>query len=98
MSVTRKTHAGDQRSTLQVKCLAFWNTLRPSYSRHITSWVSIGTPNDRPKSVRNRCVIEDFGDVFVLSRCFLDFCVDVRAFVIGLSQMFSFFSAHMKQN
>ena len=32
------------------------------------------TPNDRPKSVRNRCVIEVFGGVFVLSHCFLDFC------------------------
>ena len=25
------------------------------------------TPTDRPKSVSNRCVIEVFGDVFVLS-------------------------------
>ena len=23
-----------------------------------TSWVAVVTPNDRPKSVRNRCVIE----------------------------------------
>ena len=35
------------------------------------SWVSVVTPTDRPKSVRNRCVIEDFAGVFVLSRCFL---------------------------
>ena len=40
------------------------------------------TPTDRPKSVRHRCVIEDFGGVFMLSRCFLDFSVDVRAFVV----------------
>ena len=33
----------------------------------------IVTPTDRPKSVRNRCVIEVFCGVFVLSRCFLDF-------------------------
>ena len=39
-----------------------------------TSWEAIATPTDRPKSVRNRCVIEVFGGVFVLSRCFLDFC------------------------
>ena len=28
------------------------------------------TPTDRPKSVRNRCVIKVFGGVFMLSRCF----------------------------
>ena len=48
--------------------------------------------NDRPRSVCNRCVIEVFGCVFVLSRCFLDFNVGVAAFVIGLSQISSFFS------
>ena len=50
------------------------------------------TPTDRPKSIRNRCVIEVFGGVFVLSRCFLDFSVGVGAFVIGLSQISSLFS------
>ena len=54
--------------------------------------MAVGTPTDRPKSVRNDCVIEVFGGVFVLSRCFLDFSVDVRVFVIGLSQISSFFS------
>ena len=34
----------------------------------------------RPKSVQNCCVIEGFGGVCVLSRCFLDFSVDVRGF------------------
>ena len=57
-----------------------------------TSWEAIVTPTDRPKSVRNRCVIEVFGGVFVLSRCFLDSSVGVGAFVIGLSQITSFFS------
>ena len=47
--------------------------------------MAIVTSTDRPKSVRNRCVIEVFGGVFVLSRCFLDFSVGVGAFVIGLS-------------
>ena len=55
-----------------------------------TSWMAIVAPADRPKSVRNRCVIEVFGGVFV-SRCFLDFSVGVGAFVIGLSQISSFF-------
>ena len=45
-----------------------------------------------PKSVRNCCVIEGFGGVCVLSRCFFDFSDDVGAFVIGLSQISSFFS------
>ena len=47
--------------------------------------MGIVTPTDRPKSVRNRCVIEDFGGVFVLSRCFLDFSVGVEAFGTGLT-------------
>ena len=32
--------------------------------------MAIVSPTDRPKSVRNRCVIGVFGDVCVLSRCF----------------------------
>ena len=55
--------------------------------------MAIVTPTDRPKSVRNRCVIEVFGSVFVLSHCFLNFSVGVGAFVIGLSQISSFFSS-----
>ena len=57
-----------------------------------TSWVAIVTPTDRPKSVRNRCVIEVFCVVFVFSNCFLDCSVSVGAFVIGLSQISSFFT------
>ena len=53
--------------------------------------MGIVTLTDRPKSVRNRCVIEVFGAVFVLSRCFLDFSVGVGTFVIGLSQISSFY-------
>ena len=33
-----------------------------------TSWVAVVTPTDRPKSVRNRCVIEFFMALFILSR------------------------------
>ena len=56
--------------------------------------MAVVTLTDRPMSVRNRCVI---GGVilmafFVLSRCFLDFSVGLWAFVIGLSQISSFFS------
>ena len=60
--------------------------------------MAIVTPADRPKSIRNRCVIEAFGGVFVLSFCFLDFSVGVGAFVIGLSKISSFFSHNMVCN
>ena len=69
-----------------------WEGWDPVNRFNHTSWVAIVTPTDRPKSVRNHCVIEDFGGVFVLSRCFLDFSVGVGAFVIGLSQISSFVS------
>ena len=46
---------------------------------------------DRPKSVRNRCVIEVLVAFFMFSYCFLDFSVGVGAFVKGLSQISSFF-------
>ena len=52
------------------------------------------TPTDRPKSVRNSCVIKVFGGVFMLSRCFLDCSVGVGVFVTGLSQISSFFSQY----
>ena len=57
-----------------------------------TSWVAVVTPTDRPKSVRNRCLIELFVALFVLSLCSFDISVGVGAFVIGLSQISSFFS------
>ena len=57
-----------------------------------TSWVAVVTPTDRPKSVRNRYVIELFcGVVYVVTLPF-DISVGVWAFVIGLSQISSFFS------
>ena len=49
------------------------------------------TPTDRPKSVRNRCVIEVFGGVCVLSLVF-EFSVGIGGFVIGLSQISFIFS------
>ena len=47
-----------------------------------TSLVTVVSPIDRPKSVRNCRVIELFGYVFVLSRCPFDICVGIGAFVI----------------
>ena len=39
-----------------------------------TSWMTVVTPTDRPKSVLSRCVIEAFGGVFVLSIVSRIFC------------------------
>ena len=69
------------------KCVSFclhsicskWDGWDPVKRFNHTSWV------------RNRCVIENFDGVCVLSRCFLGFSVGVEAFVIGLSQISSFF-------
>ena len=55
-------------------CCGEWEDWDPVNWFNHTSWVAIVTPTDRPKSVRNRCVIEVFGGVCVLSRCFLGFC------------------------
>ena len=55
-----------------------------------TSWVAVVTPTDRPKSDRNRCVIELFVALFVLSLCPFDISAGVGDFVIGLSQISSF--------
>ena len=54
--------------------------------------MAVVTPTDRPKSVHNRCLIERFVALFVLSLCPFDISVCVGAFVIGLSQISSFFS------
>ena len=59
---------------------------------HHTSWVAIVTSTDRPKSDRNRCVIELFVTFFAVSLSPYDISVGVWASVIGLSQISSFFS------
>ena len=58
------------------------------------SWVAVVTTIDRPKSVRNRSVIELFCGVVSVSVCPFDISVGVGAFVIGLSQISSFFSQY----
>ena len=57
-----------------------------------TSWVTVVTQTDRPKSVRNRCINLIFVELFVLSLCPFDISVSVGAFVLGLSQISSFLS------
>ena len=71
---------------------AFNCVFRPEYENKYLIWVAVVTPTDRPKSVRNCCVIELFcGVVYVVTLPF-DISVGVWAFVIGLSQISSFFS------
>ena len=57
-----------------------------------TSWVAVVTPTDRPKSVGNRCVIEFYVALFVLSLCPFDISVRVGALAMRLSQISSFLS------
>ena len=54
-------------------------------SMHIVMFSAV-LNTDRPKSVRNRCLIELFVALFVLSLCPFDISVGVEAFVIGLGQ------------
>ena len=83
-----------------LKCMSFWlhgccigwEGWDPGNRFNYTSWVAIVKPADRPKSVRNRYVIEFLVAFFALSRSFWDISVGVGAFVIGLSQISSFFS------
>ena len=56
------------------------------------TYKNLVTLTDNPKLVRNRWVIELFGGVFVLSLWPFDISVGIRAFVMGLSQISSFFS------
>ena len=48
--------------------------------------MTVITPTGRPKSVRNRCVIEVFGGVLCCPLVF-EFSVGKGVFVIGLSQI-----------
>ena len=61
-----------------------------------TSWVALVTPTDRPKSVRNRCLIELFCGVVCVVTCPFDISVGVGAFVIGLGKISSFLSLILK--
>ena len=77
-------------------CCGWWEDCDPLNRFNHSSWVAVVTPTDRPNSVFNRCVIEGFGGVFVLF-CHIAFWTlsVVRAFVIGLLQISSFFSFQM---
>ena len=70
-----------------------WKVVPVNHVNH-TSWVAVVTPTDRPKSVCNRCLIDLFVALFVLSLCPFVIFVGVGAFVIGLSQI-SFLSVEL---
>ena len=53
---------------------------------------TVVTPTDRPKSIRNRCVIKIFGGVFVLSYCYSEFPNRIGFFVEGLGHISFFLS------
>ena len=57
-----------------------------------TCWMALVTPTDHPKSVHNRCVIELFCGVVCVVTLPFWISAGVGAFVIGLSQISSFFS------
>ena len=60
--------------------------------------MAIVIQTDRPKSVRNRCVIEVFGGVFCVVTLLFDFSVDVGAFVIVRSLPFSLMQEQFRLN
>ena len=69
---------------------------RKNPSRFLTTPVGLlVTPTDRPKSVRNRCVIEVFGGVCVCCPLVFEFSVGIGGFVIGLGQISFFFSSRV---
>ena len=72
---------------LNTQLLWLWEGWDPVNRFNHTSSVDVITQTDRTKSVCNRCVIEDFDGVYVLSRSLIYFPVGEGAFVIGLSQI-----------
>ena len=78
-------------------CCGEWEGWARKPLNHISLMVVV-TRTDCPNSVRNRCVIELFVALFVLSLCPFDISVGVGAFVIWLSQISSFLSACLYMN
>ena len=74
-------------------CCGDWEGWALANRFNHTSEVTAVTPAERPKSVRNRCVIDAFGGVFffVVTLIFGFFCGYIVDFVIGPSQISSLF-------
>ena len=71
MNLWRDPQKGNRRFTIrmiQARRFQYADLLGSDiFLLYITSSIVVVTPLDRPKSVRNRCVIEGFGGIFVLS-------------------------------
>ena len=82
------------------KCLSFglhgdlgnWEGWALKPQDNYTGWMTVVTPADRPKSVRNSCVIERICSIFVSFHLFI-LCRS-EVFVIRLRQISSLFSMH----
>ena len=71
---------------LSLGCIQYFKLMVRNYNLY---GVAVVTPTDRPKSVRNRCVIEVFGGgVFCVDTLRFGISVGVGVFVKGLSQIF----------
>ena len=78
----------DQTAEIYCRCM-----FSPHQFNH-TSWVAVVTPTDRPKSVRNRCVIELFCDVvYVVTLPFWHFCWCMGFCHMTESDLFLFLSS-----
>ena len=76
MQVPNGTGPGVRRSkrpllASRTRCNVLWKP--PKFWKVGILKTGLTTPTDRPKSVHNRCVIDGFGGVFVLSLSFLIF-------------------------
>ena len=86
-TISKNHHELDIPTKMTLKYFKSLQTvLSPTVPRTVLS------PTDRPKSVRNRCVIKVFGGVFYVVTLLIGFFCWCRGFVTGLSQISSFFS------
>ena len=81
-----------KRASFDFTAVAGSGKVGPVHQVNHTSWEAVLTPTDRPKSVHNRCVIELFCGVVCVAAWPFDISVGERAFVVGLSQISTFFS------
>ena len=82
---------------LNTRLLQLFGRLVPVNRFNHTSRMDVVTPTDRPKSVRNRCVIEVLV-TFFCCELVVEFFVGIRAFVTGRNQISFFFSCKREYN
>ena len=91
MSGSQIRYLGMKGLTLMIRHVYFCNRLNN------ISWVTAVTPTDRPKSVRNSCVIKVLVAFLCCHVAFLDCSVGEGVFVTELNQISSFFSFEDKR-